>query len=194
MTTLPYYLGIVSGIFLIAGYFPYIYEVLKHKSIPNRASWFIWSLSTAIVLFGVSQSGTHEAIWVPIADALGCFIVFILSIKFGTGGWAKTDQFALALSILSLIIFAMTGDILIALITNLLIYTSGYIPTIKKSIKNPQEESLTAWSLFLIGVILNLITVIIGNDSGFAVWLYPIVLVLTVGTLYFFLIRKRFVK
>jgi hypothetical protein len=145
-------------------------------------------------LFGVSQTGTNEAIWVPVADALGCFVVFILSIKFGTGGWAKTDRFALVISLLSLVILAVTGDVLIALITNLLIYTSGYIPTIKKSIKNPQEESLAAWSLFLIGVILNLITVIIGNDTGFAVWLYPIVLVLTVGTLYFFLIRKHFVK
>ena len=68
---------------------------------------------------------------------------------------------------------------------------TGYIPTIKKSIKNPEQESLTAWTFFLIGVVLNLVTVIIGSDTGFAVWLYPIVLVVTVGTLYYFIIRKK---
>lgn len=188
---IAYYLGIVAGIFLIAGYIPYIYEVLKRTDIPNRASWFIWSLSTATILFGVHGTGTNEAIWVPIADAIGCFIIFILSFKLGVGGWSKTDKISLLVCLLSLIIWWLTGNALVALIANLLIYTSGYVPTIKKSIKNPEQESLTAWTFFLIGVILNLITVIIGTDTGFSIWLYPIVLVATVGTLYFFLIRRK---
>ncbi len=183
-------LGIISGIFLIAGYIPYIYEVLRRTSIPNRMSWFIWSLSTVIILFSVKATGTHEAIWVPMADAVGCLVIFILSIFYGVGGWTRTDKISLALSLVSLVILFTTGNVLIALIMNLLIYVSGYIPTIKKSIINPKEESFTAWTFFLIGVVLNLVTVIIGTDSGFSVWLYPIVLVATVGTLYFFLVRK----
>ena len=182
----------ISGVFLIVGYIPYIYEVIRRTSIPNRASWFIWSLSTATILFGVNATGTHEAIWVPIADAVGCFSIFILSIFFGTGGWSKTDRFSLAISVISLLIWLFTGNVLIALFTNLLIYTSGYIPTIKKSIKDPKTESFTAWSFFLVGVLLNLVTVIIGNDSGFAIWLYPIVLVINVGVLYTVLVRRFF--
>ncbi|MEI8062282.1 MAG: hypothetical protein WCG97_03225 [bacterium] len=188
--SLPYYLGIISGIFLITGYIPYIYEVIRGTDIPNRASWCIWSLSTLIILFGVHETGTHEAIWVPIADAIGCFVIFILSLRLGTGGWSKTDKISLVVSLLGLIIWLMTGSALIALVANLIIYISGYIPTIKKSIRNPRSESLLAWTIFLIGVILNLITVMLGHDSGFAVWLYPITLVVTVGTLYFFLIKR----
>mgnify|MGYP001600511493 FL=1 len=77
---------------------------------------------------------------------------------------------------------------------NLLIYISGYISTIKKALVEPKTESLFAWTLFLIGVVLNLVTVIIGTDTGFAVWLYPIVLVLTVGALYAILLRPRFLN
>ena len=182
-------LGFIAGLFLISGYFPYIYEIIKNKTVPNRASWFIWSLSTAILFFGVDQTGTNEAIWVPIADALGAFIIFVLSIPKGVGGWKKSDRISLAVCFASLLIWWYTGNPLIALFMNLSVYISGYIPTIAKSIKNPKTESLSAWTLFFIGVILNLATVIIGNDTGFAVWLYPIVLVATVGTLYYFLIR-----
>jgi hypothetical protein len=188
--TLPEYLGLISGVFLIAGYLPYIYEVLKGTDIPNRASWFIWSLSTAIILIGVKETGTNEAIWVPIADAVGCFSIFILSFKYGTGGWATADKISLIIAAASLLLWWYTGDALIALITNLLIYVSGYISTIKKSIGDPYHESVTAWSFFMVGVLLNLLTVIIGTDTGFAVWLYPIVLVGTTGTLWFFLARR----
>ncbi|MBP9771498.1 MAG: hypothetical protein KBD16_01035 [Candidatus Pacebacteria bacterium] len=192
--SIPEYLGVISGLLLIAGFIPYLYEVVTRSTIPNRASWFIWSLSTAIILFGVHETGTTEAIWVPIADALGCFLVFLLSLFFGTGGWAKTDRISLAISAASILLWWYTGSALIALLTNLIIYTSGYIPTIKKSILDPQSESLTAWTFFFLGIILNLVTVAIGTDTGFAVWVYPIVLVITVGTLYFLLIRRCIFK
>ncbi len=182
-------LGLISGVFLISGYFPYIYEVLRKTTVPNRASWFIWSLSTAIILFGVHETGTTEAIWVPIADAVGCFVIFIFSLRWGIGGWSATDKLSLSIVLASLLVLFFTGSALIALLMNLCIYVSGYIPTIQKVRKYKNSESKIAWSLFFIGVVLNLITVAIGNDSGWEVWLYPVVLVLTVGTLYFFMMR-----
>ena len=182
-------LGLISGVFLISGYFPYIYEVLRKTTVPNRASWFIWSLSTAIILFGVHETGTTEAIWVPIADAVGCFVIFIFSLRWGIGGWSATDKLSLSIVLASLLVLFFTGSALIALLMNLCIYVSGYIPTIQKVRKYKNSESKIAWSLFFIGVVLNLITVAIGNDKGWEVWLYPVVLVLTVGTLYFFMMR-----
>ena len=190
MNDLAYMLGLIAGIFTIAGYIPYIYEVIAKTDVPSRASWIIWSLSTLIILFGVNATGTHEAIWVPVTDALGCFVIMLLSIKYGVGGWNRTDKISFSLCILSLVILWTTGNALTALIMNLLIYISGYISTIKKAIEDPTTESKTAWSLFLIGVVLNFITVVVGSDRGFAVWLYPSVLVICVGVLFTILFRK----
>ena len=122
------------------------------------------------------------------------FFIFLLSIKLGVGGWGKTDKLSLLICILSLTILFLTGNAFLALLMNLCIYVSGYIPTIKKVIENPNSESKFAWSLFFIGVILNLITVVIGADTGIAVWLYPIILVVTVGTLYFFILKPALLK
>ncbi len=193
-TSLAITLGFISGIFLIAGYLPYVYEVLKKTTRPSRVSWFIWSLSTVIILIGVASTGTHEAIWVPVADAVGCFVIFILSIFLGVGGWSRTDKISLVICAVSIFTIWKTGDTLLALIMNLLIYASGYIPTIKKSLIDPRSESLSAWTFFLVGVLLNLITVAISTDRGFAVWLYPVVLVSTVGTLYLVLMRRFFIR
>jgi len=187
-------ISLIAGIFLIAGYIPYIYEVIKRQTIPSRASWIIWSLSTIVILFGVRATGTTEAIWVPIADAVGCTVIFLLSVPYGTGGWSRTDRISFSICIASLIVWILTANALVALLMNLAIYVSGYISTIKKSYEEPHTESFFAWSLFFIGVILNLIVVIIGTDTGFAVWLYPIVLVLTVGILYTTLFRRFYVK
>ncbi|NDE68250.1 hypothetical protein EB052_01445 [bacterium] len=193
-TSLAITLGFISGVFLIAGYLPYVYEVLKKTTRPSRVSWFIWSLSTVIILIGVASTGTHEAIWVPVADAVGCFVIFILSIFLGVGGWSRTDKISLVICAVSIFTIWKTGDTLLALIMNLLIYASGYIPTIKKSLIDPRSESLSAWTFFLVGVLLNLITVAISTDRGFAVWLYPVVLVSTVGTLYLVLMRRFFIR
>lgn len=190
MNDLAHILGLIAGIFTIAGYIPYIYEVIAKTDVPSPASWIIWSLSTLIILFGVNATGTHEAIWVPVTDALGCFVIMLLSIRYGVGGWNRTDKISFSLCILSLVILWTTGNALTALIMNLLIYISGYISTIKKAIEDPITESKTAWSLFLIGVVLNFITVAIGSDRGFAVWLYPSVLVICVGVLFTILFRK----
>jgi hypothetical protein len=185
-------IALLSGVFLISGYIPYFLDVLRGKTVPSRASWIIWAFSTAILLFGVLGTGTHEAVWVPVADAVGCFVIFILSIGFGTGGWSRTDQMSFLVCAASLVVWYLTGSALVALIMNLLVYISGYIPTIAKAWKEPRSESLAAWSLFLIGVLLNLLVVAIGHDKGFAIWLYPSVLVAVVGTLYVVLLRRFF--
>ncbi|MBP7134658.1 hypothetical protein KBA73_05580 [Patescibacteria group bacterium] len=189
--TLPQIIGLASGVLLISGYIPYMYEVFKKKTIPSRMSWFIWSLSTATILFSVLGTGTTEAIWVPIADAVGCFLIFVLSLRFGVGGWSRTDQLSLAICLGSLFIWWLTGNALLALIMNLCVYVSGYIPTIKKALKKPQSESRVAWTIFFLGVLLNLFTVFIGTDTGFAVWLYPVTLVVVVGTLLAILCLKK---
>lgn len=188
--TIPEILGVVSGILLISGYVPYIYEVIRKTTVPNRASWFIWSLSTIILFFGAKETGTHDAIWVPLADALGCTLIFLFALPWGTGGWSKTDRVSLLICLGSLILWWYTGNALIALVANLVVYVSGYVPTIRKAWLMPGKESRIAWSFFFAGVVLNLVVVAFGTDTGFAVWLYPIVLVLTVGTLYAILWRK----
>ena len=186
---LPQILGLIAGILISVGYIPYVYEVLIKKTVPSRASWIIWSISTIIIAISVQLTGTTEAIWFPILDAAGCTLIFLLSIPYGSGGWTNTDKFTFAICIASLIVWYATGNPLTALMMNLTVYVSGYIPTIGKVWRDPRHESRLAWSLFFAGSLVNLIAVLIGNDTGFAVWFYPVVLMIAVGSLYALLLR-----
>jgi hypothetical protein len=187
---LPQILGLIAGILISVGYIPYVYEVLIKKTVPSRASWIIWSISTIIIAVSVQLTGTTEAIWFPILDAAGCTLIFLLSIPYGSGGWNKADKISFAICAVSLVIWYFTGNALIALLMNLSVYVSGYIPTIGKVWRDPRHESRLAWSFFFIGTVTNLIAVIIGNDTGFAVWIYPVVLMVAVGSLYLLLFRN----
>lgn len=187
----PQIIGLIAGIFISLGYIPYIYEALTKKTVPSRASWIIWSISTIIIAISVQLTGTTEAIWFPILDAVGCTLIFLLSIPYGSGGWTKADRISFAICLASLIVWYFTGSPLIALLMNLSVYVSGYIPTIAKVWKNSHNESRSAWTFFFIGTILNLIAVLIGNDTGFAVWFYPMILMIAVGSLYGLLWRRK---
>ena len=186
----PQILGLIAGILISVGYIPYVYEVLTKKTVPSRASWVIWSISTIIISISVQLTGTHEAIWFPILDAVGCTLIFFLSIPYGSNGWTPTDRFSFAICLASLVIWYATGNPLTALIMNLSVYLSGYIPTIGKVWRDPRHESKSAWSFFFLGSVVNLVAVLIGHDKGFAVWFYPVVLMLAVGSLYVLLFRK----
>ncbi len=190
----PQILGILAGIFISIGYIPYVYEVITKKTVPSRASWLIWSISTIIIAVSVQLTGTTEAIWFPILDAVGCTIIFLLAIPYGSGGWTNTDKFSFAICIASLIVWYTTGNPLTALLMNLTVYVSGYIPTIGKVWRDPRHESRLAWSLFFVGSLVNLIAVLIGNDTGFAVWFYPTVLTVVVGMLFVLLLRKNGIR
>ncbi len=186
----PQIIGLIAGILISIGYIPYIYEVLAKKTVPSRASWLIWSISTIIIAFSVQLTGTHEAVWFPILDAVGCTLIFLLAIPYGSGGWTKTDRISFAICLASLIVWYFSGSALVALLMNLSVYVSGYIPTIAKVWKNSHNESFLAWTFFFAGTVLNLIAVLIGNDTGFAVWFYPVILMTAVGSLYVLLFKK----
>ena len=187
----PQILGLIAGILISVGYVPYVYEVLTKKTVPSRASWLIWSISTIIIALSVQLTGTTEAIWFPILDAVGCTLIFLLAIPYGSGGWTKTDRISFTICVASLIVWYFSGSALVALLMNLSVYVSGYIPTIAKVWKNSHDESFLAWTFFFAGTVLNLIAVLIGNDTGFAVWFYPTVLTVVVGMLFLLLLRKN---
>ncbi len=131
--------GIFAGITSFLAFFLYYVSILRRKTSPNRATWLILTVVGALIASSYYEIGARETIWVAISYVLGPFIAFLLSIKYGEGGWTRFDKFCLAGAIISLIFWWLSGLALITLLINIFIDFLGILPTIKKSYLNPKS-------------------------------------------------------
>ncbi len=172
--------GELAGIISVAAYLPYIRAILKGQATPNRASWVIWTIISGSIFFSYSSAGATDTIWVSAGYALGSFIVSLLSIKYGEGGWTKLDQRCLASAAIGLFLWWAFDSPLFALYTSTGVDAIASIPTVKKAYKNPLSEDKIAWALFWAGAFMNVLAV---DKWKFVIYIYPIAIFLIISVI-----------
>lgn len=141
------FFGLLSGVLSAACYVPYIKGILRHEVKPERASWLIWSVLTAIGFFSNLAIGATNSLWLPGIQSVGVIIVFLLSLWTGYGGLLKRDVIILLASGATLIVWYFTKQPLLAVYLTVLIDAmAGYL-TIIKSYQEPDTETPITWML-----------------------------------------------
>lgn len=185
-----FYIGILAGVIAFIAYIVYIKSILKGESKPSRATWWIWTVMGGTVGLSYYFSGAENTIWVPFVEFIGPFSIALLSIKYGEGGLEeRTDLICIFGAIISIILWIIFNNPVVALVTNLLVDSFALIPTIKKSFLRPENEASSAWFGTLVGDGLNLFAI---EKMTFAILIYPIYMfisdLIVVGILF---IKKR---
>ncbi len=184
-------IGLIAGFVSLIGFIPYIISIIRGKTRPNRASWWIWSFIGFLLLASYAASGATDTIWVPISYVIGPFITALLSIKYGEGGWNIFDRSCILVATSSAVLWFIFDSALIALVINLAIDTSGALPTIRKVYLDPDSEDKLSWFLFCTGSGLNLLAI---NEWSFVIASYPLYLFIgssVITSLIFFKRRKK---
>jgi len=103
------------------------------------------------VITTASLFAQHDtvAIWLAGASALQAILLFGLSIKYGMGGWAKTDIACLIIAFIGIAFWQTTKNPSLALYASILSDFTGMIPALIKTYKYPKTE---VWSFFLLDV------------------------------------------
>ncbi|MEK7586201.1 MAG: hypothetical protein AAB477_03175 [Patescibacteria group bacterium] len=165
-------LGIVAGAIALLAYLVYVVSIFRGKSKPNRATWWIWAFMGLVLALSYKFSGASNTIWVPYVEFLGPFSIAILSIKYGEGGLkSKMDLLCLFGAIVSIILWMIFDNAVVALVTNLAIDSFAIVPTIKKSYQRPEGEDFWAWFGTGLADGLNMFAV---EKLTFAILIYPI--------------------
>lgn len=141
--------ALASGIILLAGAPPYLYDILKGKTKPERATWFIWSV-LGIIAF-ISQASLHggwSLVFIGI-DAFGSILVFLLALKFGVGGWTRIDKIGLVIALIGVVISLAARQPTLAIIGVVLADLAGVALTVRKTFYKPRSETAITW--FFIG-------------------------------------------
>lgn len=152
-------LGWGSGLVVIIAYLPYIRDILSHKTRPERASWLIWAILGSIAFFSQYVEGGRYSLALPAAETVFTLVIFLLSLKFGAGGFAKRDTLALVGAGLGLILWYFTHQAVIALTIIITIDAIGAILTIWKSYLDPFSETLVSWILIALAGVLSILAV-----------------------------------
>jgi len=141
--------AILSGATMLLAGPPYLISILRHKTKPERTSWFIWTVLGLIAF--ESQIGLHArwSLLYAAANAAGNLLVFLLALHFGVGGWKRLDVTALIIAVASTAVSFTVDQPLYALFGVLIANFAGTVPTLYKAYIDPSSESVLAW--FLIG-------------------------------------------
>jgi len=182
-------LGLVAGIIALLAYIVYVISIFRGGSKPNRATWWIWAFMGLILALSYDFSGAENTIWVPYVEFLGPLIIAILSLKYGEGGLNdRTDVICLIGASLSIVLWIIFKNPVVALVTNLVTDSFAIVPTIKKSFLRPEGEDFWAWFGTGVADSLNMFAV---ERFTFGILVYPIYMLLSDLIIIFILLFRK---
>lgn len=133
--------AIIAAMLAIAGNVPYLLDILKGRVRPHPYSWFVWSIVSCTVFFGMLQKGAGVGAIPTGVSELFTLIIFFFSLKFGFKGITKTDTLFLVVALLGLIPWAITKDPTLSVVIAVGIDVVAFIPTLRKTWIRPKTES-----------------------------------------------------
>ena len=180
--------GVAAGLVGFVGTLPYIRDIFRGKTKPERAMWWIYSL-----LFGVLFIAQLDANagWLLVATAvyvLSAVIIAILSVPYGYGRFHRRDWLSLVVAVAGLGLWWLTDSPLLAIILVIIIDFAGFWLTLVKTWRAPHSETLISWQLSCIAAALSLLSI---HYWTMAVIIYPIYAVLGTGLIVWLIMYRR---
>ena len=180
--------GYIGGILMIISVIPYTRSILKGDTKPHRITFLIWTILILIAFFSQLAKGATWSLLLTAGDSIAVLITFILSIKYGVGGFRKIDILSLVGAGFSLVLWYFTKEPAFALFLIILIDLIGLNLTVIKTWKNPETENWVAWVMCAVGGFFGILAV--GNNN-FVLLSYPIYICLANLSVAIIIISRR---
>ena len=149
---------------------PYIVDTLKGKTKPERATWFIWSVLGVIAFIAQMQLGATWSLLLTGLDTAGCVLAFMLSLRYGVGGWTMLDKIALGIAAAGVAVSMLVHAPIVALLGVIAADASGSFLTIRKAFLMPDSETTISWLLVSVGALCSILLV---RSQDVSLMLYP---------------------
>ena len=179
--------GLIAAVLIFSAQLTYLKGILKILIKPSVLSWLGWAILMGTSLFSqIIAEGWEWSHTGILISTIGCASIGITALITKNFLINKIDWFFLILGLACIVLYVISKDpwstTLFAIAADLIIG----IPTILKTIKEPNLERSPAW---LLGLITWSLTLSISFHNGILFALFPIYLflhsVLMVSLLYF---------
>lgn len=152
-------LGIAAvGLNLIA-FGPYIFDIIRGKTKPHLYSWLIWALITGIVFIGQHAEGAGAGAWVTGITTCINFVICLLAFKWGTSDITLSDKICLASALAILVLWMISDSMLLSIVLVTIVDVLAFVPTIRKILKAPHQETFITYPLSSIRCLLGLMAI-----------------------------------
>ena|SRR3989338_8742785 len=184
------YLGIVAN---IIGYIYYFRDIFRGGTKPNLVSWFLWMLGPFIGVFFQLKAGAGLSALPVFMAGLGPLIVIIVCILRKNSIWkiGILDTICGLLALAALIFYMLTHNLGISILFAILSDLLAAIPTIVKTWKFPETETIGP---YLSGVFANTLGLLIIKNWIFSIYSFSLYFILLNLTIIFCIYRKKIFK
>ena len=184
------YLAIIVS--LIA-YFFYFKNIFYGNTKPNLVSWFIWMLAPLLGFFFAIKAGAGLSALPVFLAGFGPLVVIIFSILNKNAYWKLTffDFICGIFALIALILYIFTHNLEISIVFVILSDGLAAIPTIVKSWKFPETETVT---VYLAGIFAQTLALLIIKNWIFSIYALNIYFVVVNMIIVFSIYRKKILK
>ena len=149
-------IAIVASLLAIVGNLPYLHDIIKKRVQPHPYTWLVWSIVSCIIFFGQLARGAGVGAIPTAASEIFTIIIFFFSLQYGFKKIQHTDTIFLAIALLGIIPWVLTKDPTISVIIAVSIDLIAFMPTIRKTWREPKTETPILYSMNVLRHILML--------------------------------------
>ena len=169
------YVVLLAAASLLAA-FAYIRSMFRGQTMPNRVTWFMWSVAPFIATAAALSEGADWAAVPVFMSGFSPFLIFAASFFTKKAYWKSTKfNYACgALSGLALVLWFATAEANLAIIFAILSDALAAVPTLTKARRRPQTESV--WP-FLVGAVAPITSFLVVATWSFSALAFPTYLI-----------------
>ena len=161
---------VVSSLMALISPIVYAKAIFRGDAVPHRTTRVILLINTVLATTSLYAQGDTVAIWLAVVSTIQSIFIFILSLKYGTGGWAKLDLACLGIAAIGMILWKSTNNPSVALYSAIMADFVGMVPTIVKTYRKPKSE---IWQFFAIDTVVGLLSLLAVTKWTMAAVSYP---------------------
>jgi hypothetical protein len=184
------YLVFVGAAVQLAGVISYIKETIKGNTKPNKVTWLLWSVAPLIATFAALADGVRWSVLPVFMSGFGPLLVLLASFVNKKSYWKleKFDYLCGLCSVLALVLWGITKEPVIAIVFAIASDAFAAIPTLMKSWKYPETETVDAYTTGLFNSLTSFAAI---KMWSFAEVAFPVYLCIVNSSLIISVFRKR---
>jgi hypothetical protein len=172
--------ALLAALLAVIDTVPYVRDILRGTTRPQRATWVIWSVLGVAALAAQAASGPNWSLVMIGSEACVMVLIFVLAIPHGEGGLRPIDLTMLCLAGLGLVGWAIVDEPVVATMFVVVADAIGLGLMVPKTVRDPRSETLSTFVLASVSGVLGAIAV---GRLDQALLLYPVYYALGNGVL-----------